>query len=665
MNKKMRKVGYIFLILFIFMLLMKLMYREDPVKKSKEMLEAGDISKLVQYYNGHAEKIDTEEKTEIDQLFADYIESQMIDWDTNDENYDLVNSRLNELSKIDNDQLASLAEENLSYIVCEYDGNQLLAEAEECYKQEKYLDAMQYLEKADLDYSQYSLFEVLYTDSKFLLLQKVGHPSTITEYETAISTLKEYLEKVDDSDFKLALSSFESELEEYKDIYNILTTATDMYEKGDFKSSFQTLEAGLEKYPDNKKIQYALSSYQYAYLVTVCSDVIDLIDAKEYETAETAINTAIENYDCEEFQELAKEIQMKSDILFAFRTRFKETGDYIFKSSKKMVLGDFAEDEQETLLSLGGSVAASLLNVDAPLDVRDLAYDISHWGEGDYFAARLALDAVGVLPLIGAIKYAKYLDNASDIAKGVDKTADALDTIHDAAKAADSASDMAKGADRLIDTSEVISDIKNKTNTVADLTDDFSDYAKKADVIDDITDTLKKTEMADEVADAAKKADVAGDAAETAVKHYEPYKTINQDLVDNKHAVTGVEFVRKNLDLSDGRRLTGVFPQFDSCADIMLPEKYWKASFDDQKKYLAEALKETASTPAGRKQLEQVFDAGQIEDILNGIIPEGYIWHHNETEGLMQLVDEKIHAATAHTGGMVIWGIGYGAGRIE
>lgn len=659
MNKKMSKVGFVFLALFICLVVMILLHRVDPVKKSKEMLEAGDIPNLVQFYNKHAENIDPEEKTEIDQLLSDYIHAQVIDWDTTDENYQLVNSRLSELSEIDNDRLASLADENLSYIVCEYDGNLLLAEAEECFKKGQYLDAMQYLEQADPAYSQYSLFETLYIDSKLLLLQEIGHPSTITEYEAAISTLKKYLEKVDDSDFKLALSTFESELEDYKDIYSILTTATEMYEEGNFKLSFQELEAGSVKYPDNKKIQYALSSYQYAYLVTVCSDVIDLIDAKEYEAAETAINTAIENYDCEEFHELAKEIQMKSDILFAFRTRFKETGDYIFKSSKKMVLGDFAEDEQETLLSLGGSVAASLLNVDAPLDVRDLAYDIRHWGEGDYFAARLALDAVGVLPLIGAIKYVKYLDNAGDIAKGVDKTADALDSIHDAAKAADSASDMAKGADRLLDTTDVISDIKKKTNTVADLTDDFSNYAKKADVIDDITDTLKKTEKADDVVDAAKKADTTDDLAETAARHYEPIKTLNQSLVNQKHEKTGIEFVRKNLDLSDGRRLTGVFPKFDSYADIMLPEKYWKASFDDQKKYLAEALKETASTPAGRKQLEQVFDADQIEDILDGIIPEGYIWHNNETEGLMQLVDERIHGATAHTGGMVIWGAGH------
>lgn len=659
MNSKKSKVGFVFLTLFICMVMMTCCSNVDPVQKSKEMLEAGEITTLVQYYNGHVEKIDSEQKSEIDHLIADYIHIQLIDWDVSEEKYDLVNTRLNQLSKINNDQLASLAEENLSYITCENAGNQLLAEAEECYKQEYYLDAMQYLEQADPAYSQYSLFEILYTDSKLSLLQEVGHPSTISEYETAIGILKGYLQKVDDSDFELALSTFESELEEYKDIYNILTTATELYEEGNFKSSFQTLEAGAEKYPDNNKIQYALSSYQYAYLVTICSDVIDLIDAKEYDAAEIVINTAIENYDCEEFHELAKEIQMKSDILFAFRTRFKETGDYIFKSSKKMVLGDFAEDEQETLLSLGGSVAASLLNVDAPLDVRDLAYDIKHWGEGDYFAARLALDAVGILPLIGTIKYVKYLDTAGDVAKGIDKTADALDAAHDVAKAADSIADMAEGADCLLDTADVISDIQKKTSTVADLTDDFSDYAKKADVIDDISDTLKKTKKLDDTADAAKKADTAADIAETAVRHYEPIKTINQSLLGKKHPVTGIEFVSKNLDLSDGRRLTGVFPKFNSCADIQLPEEYFKASFEAQKTYLSKALKETAGTPAGRKQLEQIFDADQIEDILDGIIPEGFVWHHNESEGLMQLVDESIHNATNHTGGMSIWGIGY------
>lgn len=33
------------------------------------------------------------------------------------------------------------------------------------------------------------------------------------------------------------------------------------------------------------------------------------------------------------------------------------------------------------------------------------------------------------------------------------------------------------------------------------------------------------------------------------------------------------------------------------------------------------------------------FTKEQLEDIDNGILPEGFTWHHNEKEGLVQLVE--------------------------
>ncbi|MDO4650035.1 MAG: hypothetical protein Q4B26_15460, partial [Eubacteriales bacterium] len=164
---------------------------------------------------------------------------------------------------------------------------------------------------------------------------------------------------------------------------------------------------------------------------------------------------------------------MKNDIFFALKVKASEAGDYIYRSGRKLVLGDFAEDERETLLSLGGNIAASLLNVDAPLDIRDLAYDIKHWGEGDYFGARFALDAVGVVPLIGALKYIKHTDTVADTVKAIDKAEDVVDTVHDFVNTADNAVDLVKAADPLIDMTDVISDIKKKTVVIADLTDDF------------------------------------------------------------------------------------------------------------------------------------------------------------------------------------------------
>ena len=46
---------------------------------------------------------------------------------------------------------------------------------------------------------------------------------------------------------------------------------------------------------------------------------------------------------------------------------------------------------------------------DFPADARDLVYDVQNWGEGDYFVVHLATDVVALLPVVGAVKYAKYL----------------------------------------------------------------------------------------------------------------------------------------------------------------------------------------------------------------------------------------------------------------
>lgn len=615
------------------MMLFSACSKQNLIQMADMVFEEDDIKPAVQFYNEHRGKTDPSILNEIDNLIYEHMEKLLLNWDESDETYERATNHLKELIKIDNAELSQIAKEKYKYLQCEYSGNELIMRAEEAYKQQDYLAAMQFLNQANPDYSQYQLFVTLYNDSKQMLLNKVGNPATISEYESAIKTLDGYLVRIEDEEFRKKHDLLQGELRKYREIYSILSSATELYEKEQYKTSFDKLQSGLQKYPDNNKIEYALSAYQYVFLMTICSQVIDYMENEQYDLAESLLSESIEIYDCIEFQELLSNVRMKTDILYALSTKVSEAGDYIFKSGKKMVLGDFAEDEQETLLSLGGSVTASIVNVDVPLDVRDLAYDIKHWGEGDYFAARLALDAVGVLPVIGALKYIKHLDTATDVVKGTEKVADTLDTAHDIAKGVDSAGDLIKNADALIDTAEVVADVKKKADTVADLTDDFSDFVKKADS--------------------------ATDSVEAVVKHYDVITTWNQSLLGMKHPNTGVEFIRNNLDLSDGRHLTGVFPKFDSYQDIMLPDDLFKASSKDQINYLSKVLKEQASTPSGRKILEKKFDPNQIEDILNGVVPEGLTWHHNEKEGLMQLVDTVIHVGTHHTGGMSIWGVGY------
>ncbi|WP_240689499.1 HNH endonuclease [Ammoniphilus sp. YIM 78166] len=47
-----------------------------------------------------------------------------------------------------------------------------------------------------------------------------------------------------------------------------------------------------------------------------------------------------------------------------------------------------------------------------------------------------------------------------------------------------------------------------------------------------------------------------------------------------------------------------------------------------------------------------------MEQIALGETPDGYVWHHSEVPGKMELVDEETHAQSAHTDGRSLWGGG-------
>ena len=69
-----------------------------------------------------------------------------------------------------------------------------------------------------------------------------------------------------------------------------------------------------------------------------------------------------------------------------------------------------------------------LLTVSSPETVRDLTYDLTHWGESDYFVANLTTDVVALLPVAGVIKYASHF---TDFAKNTDNVADLVDSVAD------------------------------------------------------------------------------------------------------------------------------------------------------------------------------------------------------------------------------------------
>ena len=62
--------------------------------------------------------------------------------------------------------------------------------------------------------------------------------------------------------------------------------------------------------------------------------------------------------------------------------------------------------------------------------------------------------------------------------------------------------------------------------------------------------------------------------------------------------------------------------------------------------------------------MKNKFSEKQINDIECNRTPTGYVWHHNEAPGKMELVKRIDHdrcvGGVAHTGGNALWGSGTG-----
>ena len=115
------------------------------------------------------------------------------------------------------------------------------------------------------------------------------------------------------------------------------------------------------------------------------------------------------------------------------------------------------------------------------------------------------------------------------------------------------------------------------------------------------------------------------------------------DLAGKTHPVSGVKFD------SNG------FPIFESIYSTRLePQDYMKS----RSTHFDRASKALYSDIMNDSNLRSKFAEEEIAIFKEGGIPKVYTWHHHQDEGVMQLVDRKIHRQTGHIGGFGIWGSG-------
>lgn len=131
------------------------------------------------------------------------------------------------------------------------------------------------------------------------------------------------------------------------------------------------------------------------------------------------------------------------------------------------------------------------------------------------------------------------------------------------------------------------------------------------------------------------------------------YKTDRCDL-EGKTSENGVPYERKIIEIK-GVKIEGVFPKFDSAFDTLLPpDKY------QTKAYARECNANLKEAVQNDPELRKKFTDEQLRQIENGQTPDGYVWHHSEEPGKMQLVKREDHdrciGGAAHTGGSSLWG---------
>jgi hypothetical protein len=95
-----------------------------------------------------------------------------------------------------------------------------------------------------------------------------------------------------------------------------------------------------------------------------------------------------------------------------------------------------------------------------------------------------------------------------------------------------------------------------------------------------------------------------------------PGQPRNYHLRNQKHPVTGVPF--------DSRG----YPDFSAWRHPSVPDVRIRLTGNRNRDFAA------ANAKAGLRET-----------------PEGYTWHHHQDSGLMQLIEETVHAKTGHTGG--------------
>lgn len=401
-----------------------------PKEQITKALEATDYTKVVEIYNENIDEIANDQ--DVYAAINSRIDNAIENWSSEQATYEETAGMLEAFSELNNDELVPKAESTLEFICLEQKGNELYEKAEANYTNGRYLNAMKCVMKMDEAYSLKDSAKVLYDDAKAAYIMKISNPSSVEEYKSNLQKIEDFLEKYSDEELENEKQRLEEELEVFKKTIKIIEKADGYYNDGKYRKAFETLSDGIKKYPSDRHLTEKNEELGSLYIIYIAEKVKPLVDEESYKEAIAIIENAQSIYPCEAFEQLEDDIRDKRNILhkigsaivdkctvFAagweaevLEVKNEGAGAYIEKSGERILLGDYS-DEEVTILSTAGNLGIALAGWDLPLDARDLVYDVQHWGEEEYFVIHLATDAIALVPVVGAVKYAKWMKKAN------------------------------------------------------------------------------------------------------------------------------------------------------------------------------------------------------------------------------------------------------------
>ena len=255
--------------------------------------------------------------------------------------------------------------------------------------------------------------------------------------------------------------------------------------------------------------------------------------------------------------------------------------DYLIRSAECVVLGNFTDEV--TVLGVGVQIVLGIFDLDLPCDIRDIIADIKNLAETDRvrwdLIGMLALDLIGLIPVIGALKYSDEVGTLFKNAGKVSVVAEGADGVGAVTRHADEAGAWLQGVKvfRYSDeTAEAVASGEKLLKESGTIYESFADMMSPDDAakyLDFLEDGSKEGLTSAELA-GVEKADAllvsrkvgyedvwdlrnVGDALETS--YGKSSEKLNWDAIVSKKGETRVEHIKRHTVQNNSRETHSVF----------------------------------------------------------------------------------------------------------